>query len=503
MSFQLLFIHCISSYVFANSLESYDRNDNFRNVVPEPVSQPLAILWPSSGFRQLTHQTQKEIPEITADGIKEYFLLRIACDAQHTGDIQALHKGKLLLESHRVEVCSVLCSNEDSFFTGIVRAAMKKKVSYNVKLKVSSRTAEIMNSDCECPAGKGPHGTCKHVAALLGMLEVFTRTGDLLCRKSCTDKLQTFHHPHKAYDGSPLKMHTLRKRKRTNDNDDDPRPSKYRKWAGYGQFVNNLTTNYCFHSGKQVAFRYLNPKADLQAAMLEHDYTLLPFAEYWVDASNRVTATDIACIEQKTRRQALSHIWFTERAWRVTASRFGDVLKATYRRNMQKLCASMVFPQKLHCQSVVHGRRHEKAAVEKFMASTGHTVASCGLFVCEEYPFLAASPDGLVGLTHTVEVKCPLRGYGKKISANNRFPFLYFDTSDEQLHLKWNSKYYMQVQGQLGVTGREACYFVVYTGVDIFIEHIDFSAEYWLTCMVPRLQLFYDKHLRPFIAKCM
>jgi len=373
-----------------------------------------------------------------------------------------------------------------------------------MKLKVNSTAGDITNSECECPAGKGPHGTCKHVAAMLGMLEVFRRTGDLLCRKSCTDRLQTFHHPRQVYDGSPVKVDIIKKRKTgTSGENDDPRPLKYRNRAGYNAFVTNSITNYCFHSGKDVAFRYLIPKADLQTAMREHDYTHLPFAEHWVDEANQVTAADVNCIEQKTRGQAFSRSWFNERSWRVTASRFGDILKATGRRNMLKLCQSMVFPQHLQCRSVVHGRKHEKAAVECFTASTGQVVTSCGLFVCEEYPFLAASPDGLVGLTHTVEVKCPLLGYGKKIEANRCFQFMYFDNADQQLHLKQNSKYYMQVQGQLGVTGRAACYFIVYTGVDLFIEHIDFSAEYWSSSMVPRLQLFYEKHLRPFIAKCM
>ena len=35
--------------------------------------------------------------------------------------------------------------------------------------------------------------------------------------------------------------------------------------------------------------------------------------------------------------------------------------------------------------------------------------------------WISASPDGLVGLTHTVEVKCPLLGHGKKTEANSLF----------------------------------------------------------------------------------
>jgi len=410
------------------------------------------------------------------------------------------------VESKRVEACSQLLTGDGVYFSGIVRAAMKKKVSYNVRLKVNQSTGDIVNSDCECPAGKGPHGTCKHVAAMLGMLEIFTHSGELLCCKSCTDKLQTFHHPQRHHDGSPVKMRAINERKRKADTalqDEDPRPLKFQHWAGYTSFVANFVTSYCLKSGKDLAFRYLLPKADLQTAMREHDYTLLPFAEYWIDQANFVTPTDVSQIEQNTRNQSLCHKWFAERSWRVTASRFGDVLKATVRRNMTKLCQSMVYPMSLHCRSVVHGRRHEKAALEKFTSSTGHVVTPCGLFICQPYPFLAASPDGLVGNRDIVEAKCPLRGYGKSVVASKLFPFLQINKATQRLHLKRNSKYYFQVQGQLGVTAREACYFIVYTGVDLFVERIEFDKEYWSLCMVPRLQLFYEKHLRPFIAANM
>ena len=44
------------------------------------------------------------------------------------------------------------------------------------------------------------------------------------------------------------------------------------------------------------------------------------------------------------------------------------------------------------------------------MTETGAgTVEPCGLFVDTNKPFLAASPDGVVGRDAVVEVKCPLK----------------------------------------------------------------------------------------------
>ncbi len=62
-------------------------------------------------------------------------------------------------------------------------------------------TGDTLNSDCECPAGKGPHGTCKHLAAVLLMLQHFTETGSVVIDKSCTENLQLFHKPKATYHG--------------------------------------------------------------------------------------------------------------------------------------------------------------------------------------------------------------------------------------------------------------------------------------------------------------
>jgi len=127
-------------------------------------------------------------------------------------------------------------------------------------------------------------------------------------------------------------------------------------------------------------------------------------------------------------------------------------------------------------------------------------VQPCGLYVDGSNPFLAASPGGVIDDEAILEVKCPYRGYGQQIAATKAFPFLDIRGSDKQLHLKTNHSYYYQIQGQLGITGRKKCFFVVYTGSDVFIEEVVFDSEYWAVCMVPRLALFYNKHLRPYIA---
>ena len=113
-------------------LESYDRNDNFVGI-PVDLPEPVLVDWPSSGFRQLT--PNDKVPPLTPANIESYFVHRVACDWQQTGDMKALTKGRLLVDSHRVEACSLHAGSEScaAFVSGIVKAAMKKKVCDNVE----------------------------------------------------------------------------------------------------------------------------------------------------------------------------------------------------------------------------------------------------------------------------------------------------------------------------------------------------------------------------------
>lgn len=58
---------------------------------------------------------------------------------------------------------------------------------------------EFLNTECECTAGKGPNGTCKHVAAVMLLLVQFlvSDSGELMIQKTCTESLQIFHQSRK------------------------------------------------------------------------------------------------------------------------------------------------------------------------------------------------------------------------------------------------------------------------------------------------------------------
>lgn len=99
------------------------------------MPQSVPTEWPRAGYQQLLETTHKAVlPKMSVEQIEAYFI---------------------------------------QIGSGIVAAAMKKK------LKLEKDSGDPINSECECPAGKGPHSTCKHVAAVLLVLQEFSLSGNL------------------------------------------------------------------------------------------------------------------------------------------------------------------------------------------------------------------------------------------------------------------------------------------------------------------------------------
>ncbi|CAN7982444.1 unnamed protein product, partial [Ixodes hexagonus] len=129
----------------------------------------------------------------------------------------------------------------------------------------------------------------------------------------------------------------------------------------------------------------------------------------------------------------------------------------------------------------------------------GVTVQPCGLFIDLIHGFLAASPDGLIGTDGIVEVKCPepMRHETAKKAAEK-----YNDRKYEGTDPKLSTKhfFYYQIQGQLHITGRKFCDFIVYTEHGIDVQRIQKDEEFWQTEMEPFLTRFYKECVLPEIV---
>lgn len=83
---------------------------------------------------------------------------------------------------------------------------------------------------------------------------------------------------------------------------------------------------------------------------------------------------------------------------------------------------------------------------------------------------MAASPDGLVGDDCIIEIKCPfsIRDYTPE-NAYEEKKIKYLEKKNGKLVLKKNHDYFYQIQGQLHITPKKYCYFVVWTPKGKFI----------------------------------
>lgn len=58
--------------------------------------------------------------------------------------------------------------------------------------------------------------------------------------------------------------------------------------------------------------------------------------------------------------------WYNERLWRITASRFGEIARITARRNIRKLCESLIERTSICTKAIAHGKTYEGVAIRKF-----------------------------------------------------------------------------------------------------------------------------------------
>lgn len=203
-------------------------------------------------------------------------------------------------------------------------------------------------------------------------------------------------------------------------------------------------------------------------------------------------------IQKLTVGQRNNSLWKTMRVKRLTASNFGKIAKLKKITSTANTVKALLYQEFFGSLATQYGIQNESRAIAQFQEISGLEVTSCGLFVDPKYPFLAASPDGLVGNDAIIEVKCPYNSRmstPKEASENGVIKFLTIDGSGG-LQLKKNDNYMHQVQGQLNITNKNKCYFVVWPSKDLFYQ-ITYKDEHFWESQVPKLITFYKNALLP------
>ena len=220
-----------------------------------------------------------------------------------------------------------------------------------------------------------------------------------------------------------------------------------------------------------------------------------------------ITDKEISEIEKQTRGQTNNEKWFQYRSGRVTASKFGEIQNRRPSTAPDRLTRD-IFQYKTRSAvpaQCAEGLRLEPLISAKYVAkqqAAGHTglfVEERGLFIDKTTPLLAGSIDGEVsdptarhGAIGNLEMKY-IQFPSKIPKPDGRKELLHIIAENKKnscleitntgLKLKTRHHYYAQIQGGMGISGRQWCDLAVYTYCgnieDLHVERIYFDPIYW------------------------
>ena len=115
------------------------------------------------------------------------------------------------------------------------------------------------------------------------------------------------------------------------------------------------------------------------------------------------TFNQAVIVEERTREQSKCRIWFDQRAGRITASKLREALHTSYLQPSVSLIKAICYPEqcKFKSSACQYGCKHEDIAKVAYTENMqahheNFMVIQCGLILDPEFPFMDATPDGIV-----------------------------------------------------------------------------------------------------------
>jgi putative phage-type endonuclease len=167
-----------------------------------------------------------------------------------------------------------------------------------------------------------------------------------------------------------------------------------------------------------------------------------------------------------------SESWFKARLGKVTASRVADVMartKSGYSTSRANYMAELICErltgapaERFTSAAMQWGTDNEPHAKASYAFMQDAAIEDVGFVIHPSIPDLGASPDGLVGTSGLIEVKCP--------NTATHIETLLGDGID--------GKYITQMQVQMACTGREWCDFVSFdprlpVDMQLFVKRVE------------------------------
>ncbi|KAI8439312.1 hypothetical protein MSG28_013143 [Choristoneura fumiferana] len=348
---------------------------------------------------------------------------------------------------------------------------------YNVTLTVDESDCEIIS--CECHDCAASAGGCKHAVAFL--MWVHRRTEEPSCTSiECYWKKSTL-----SKVGTTMKYITVQQMSKK---EVPHRPSSS---ALYDEFITEAKKrkiDNCELLKYQDDFRHSGiMKYSLHCLLLDQTPEIKNNVDKLIDLmKTSFTVTAISMIEEATRGQNKSSLWYEMRYGRITASKAHEV--SVCHTPDGSLVATIMGAKVPDTAAMKRGRNLEHSVRKTVSKNLKKKISLCGLFVCKDHPMIAASPDGLTK-DAIIEIKCPTKAKAKENYLKNGII---------------TTKYKAQVQLQMYATGIKKCYFCVADSkfeetrkVEIVLENYD--SEY-VRNLVKKVLIFWKKNVYPILC---
>lgn len=218
-----------------------------------------------------------------------------------------------------------------------------------------------------------------------------------------------------------------------------------------------------------------------------------------------VTTKEADYLEKSTRNQGNSYVWLEHRRGLITASHFHSVLHYAGKRYRSTILDKIMQYSSPNpdIPALKLGRAHEADYVNFISDHEDVTVRKCGLLINPRYPYLGASPDGMVSCSccgdGLIEIKCPFKYkdvFPTEDKAVDDKNYCLKRNTNGEVRLSTTHSYFDQIQGQMVVSEFEYCDFICWTNEGIFIERVYLDEEYEQKNL-PKFKQFFIQFMLP------
>ncbi|KAI4454270.1 hypothetical protein MML48_10g00001240 [Holotrichia oblita] len=293
---------------------------------------------------------------------------------------------------------------------------MKNKF-YDVEISIDLKKGEVVSKHCSCPRGLT---VCHHMASLLYSAHYNVSSTDI--ERSWGTAQSKFEDDVKTVE--EIYGHN----------------EPYTAIQDTNKF-NKIEFKEVLGDTNVVGFSWLlKPEQNSAVTVLTVSVEEFIFSQGFIQSSDKLSlfksklllsCEEIQKIAAATVGQNRNEAWLIARKHRLTASKFGRVLKACQRSKFPPSFYKSILEgyDFNHALAVQWGVSNENLAREKFKEIAKLPVYETGLWL-HECGYLGGSPDGLIGDNALLEIKCPYSMRNVKIEEHLQTHKYFFKYED-------------------------------------------------------------------------